>query len=336
MSPNSESAKHDASRDTSLLAAEELEASRAQMLADVVAGLSSDPRTLPSKYFYDEVGSRLFDEITELPEYYLTRTETAIMERHVGEMAAAVGSDALLVEFGSGSSVKTKILLDALDRPAGYVPIDISGDYLEQVAERLREEHPGLDVLPLVADFTQELTLPTPPRTPARRVVYFPGSTIGNFSLLEAARLLTRTRRLAGPGGGVLMGFDRIKPLPILHAAYNDAAGVTAEFNKNLLLRLNHELGANIDVDAFRHEAPFNAQASRIEMHLVSERDQTVRLGSHVFDFADGDRILTEHSHKYSMESFAELASEAGLVARQSWTDDDAMFCVQYLEPLDG
>ena len=309
-----------------------LSAAQRQMFVDVVAGLSSSPKTLSSKYFYDEAGSRLFDEITGLNEYYLTRTETAIMERHVAAMTAALGPDVLLVEFGSGSSVKTRILLDHMERPAGYVPIDISGEYLNTVAATLRRQHPEVPILPLVADFTAPLTLPTPPRPPARRVVYFPGSTIGNFPVLEAARLLRRMRSLAGPGGAVLIGFDLVKPLDRLHAAYNDAAGVTARFNLNLLARINGELGADFDLEAFRHHAPFNEEASRIEMHLVSRTHQAAHVGDHAFVFEAGESILTEFSHKYTPDAFGELALSAGLRATRSWTDADGLFCVQLLE----
>lgn len=304
---------------------------RRGMLDEVTEGLSRNPKMLPPKYFYDEAGSKLFDEITGLDEYYITRTEAAIMRHHAEAMASAIGSGALLVEFGSGSSEKTRILLDQLVDPVGYVPVDISSEYLAQVARRLRRKHPGVPILPLAADFTIPLDLPKPPRAPTRTVVYFPGSTIGNFPMLEAGRLLARMKRLAGPGGGVLVGFDLLKSPDRLHAAYNDAAGVTARFNLNLLARLNAELGADFDVSAFRHEAPFNAEACRIEMHLVSLRDQVVHLGGRAFTFETDEPIVTEYSHKYSMDAFADLALTAGLAARRSWTDPERLFCVQYL-----
>lgn len=301
------------------------------MLDEVASALSLSPRMLPSKYFYDETGSRIFDEITELDEYYITRTETAIMRRHATEMAAEIGADALLVELGSGSSVKTRILLDQLADPVGYVPVDISGDYLAEIAHGLRRAHPHVPILPLAADFTAPLQLPRPPRTPARNVVYFPGSTIGNFPVLEASRLLARMKKVAGPGGGVLIGFDTVKPQHLLHAAYNDKAGVTARFNLNLLVRLNAELNADFDVSGFRHEAPFNSEASRIEMHLVSLRRQVVHIGDHEFTFEPEERLVTEYSHKYTREAFADLARSAGLVAVRTWTDPQEMFCVQFL-----
>lgn len=309
---------------------------RLRMLEEVTASLSLSPKMLPSKYFYDEAGSRIFDEITELDEYYITRTETAIMRRHGEEMASEIGAGALLVEFGSGSSVKTRLLLERLADPAGYVPVDISGDYLAEVARGLRRAHPEIPILPLAADFTATLRLPKPPRAPARNIVYFPGSTIGNFPVLEAGRLLARMKKVAGPGGGVLIGYDLLKPLPYLHAAYNDEAGVTARFNLNLLLRLNAELDADFDVSGFHHEAPFNAEASRIEMHLVSLLRQIVHIGEHAFTFERGERLVTEYSHKYSLGAFADLARSAGLAATRTWTDPREMFCVQFLTAAAG
>ncbi|MDH5590593.1 MAG: L-histidine N(alpha)-methyltransferase [Gemmatimonadota bacterium] len=311
--------------------------SRLEMLEDVIEGLSRTPKMIPPKYFYDEKGSRLFDEITRLDEYYLTRAETALMEEHAREIAGEIGPGALIIEPGSGSSAKTRILLDALIDPVGYVPVDISGAYLEQVAAGLRLEYPAVPILPLAADFTEPLdALPEPPRPPTRRIVYFPGSTIGNFTELEAERLLTRMRRMAGAGGGVLVGFDLLKSVEVLLPAYDDAAGVTARFNLNLLARLNAELGADFDLCAFRHQAPFNEAASRMEMHLVSVRSQEVRVGGRTFAFGEGERLVTEYSYKYAPEAFAALAASAGLAARRSWTDAGGLFCVQLLVPEDA
>ena len=307
-------------------------ARKRRMREEVAAGLSMTPKTLPSKYFYDETGSRLFDRITGLDEYYLTRAETAIMERHAADMARQMGPRVRLVEFGSGSSAKTRILLDAMLDMAAYVPVDISSEYLAEVADGLREEHPEVPILPLAADFTGSLDLPASPRRSSRTVIYFPGSTIGNFHLLEAGRLLARMRRLAGPGGGVLVGFDLLKPLERLLPAYNDAEGVTAAFNLNLLRHLNREIGTDFDLAGFRHEAPFNSRASRIEMHLVSVAPQWVRVGDETFSFQAGERMITEFSHKYSLESFAELAVSTGLAAGHRWTDPDGLFCVQWME----
>lgn len=309
---------------------------RARMLRDVADGLSGSPKTLPSKYFYDEAGSKLFDEITELDEYYLTRTETRIMERFVAEMADEIGPGALIIEPGAGSSAKTRVLLDHVEAPAAYVPVDISGDHLVAAAHNLRAERPGLTVLPLVADFTKPLELPAMAAPPERRVVYFPGSTIGNFQMLEAARLLKRLRSVVGPGGGILIGFDLVKDIGLLEAAYDDTGGVTARFNLNVLAHINAELESDFDLESFEHRAPFNAAASRIEMYLVSKRRQCVRLGAHFFEFQEGEAILTEYSHKYTLESFAELAGSAGLVPKRTWTDPDRRFCVQFLVPTAG
>jgi len=315
-------------------ASADLSPTREEMLEDVVSGLRSAPKTLPSKYFYDEVGSDLFDRITELDEYYLTRTETGIMRRHAPEIVRALGPNVLLIEPGAGSGAKTRILLEQMQNLAAYVPIDISGEHLAGAAERLRRDHPGVRILPLVADFTRSVTLPKPPPATTRRVVYFPGSTIGNFRPLEAVRLLGRIRSLAGRGGAVLIGFDMVKPRHLLYAAYNDRRGVTARFNLNVLARINRELEGTFDLDAFEHDAPFNERASRVEMHLVSKRRQTVRVADESFDFDCGESILTEYSHKYTPDSFAELARSAGLQSARSWTDADGAFCVQLLEPI--
>ena len=311
-----------------------VQASRGGMLEDVLAGLSKTRKTISSKYFYDENGSRIFDEITRLDEYYLTRAETTLMRAYAEEMAAEIGPEALLIELGSGSSIKTRILLDVLPDLVAYVPVDISREHLERTAAGLRSEYPRVPVFPVAADFTRPLeALPAPPRPPARRLVYFPGSTIGNFTILEAERLLARIRRLAGPGGAVLLGFDLLKPVDVLLPAYNDPGGVTARFNLNVLARLNAELGADFDLRAFRHEAPFNREASRIEMHLVSERRQDVHIGGRTFEFEPEERVVTEYSHKYSPEAIASLAASAGLVGGRRWTDPDGLFCVQILEP---
>ncbi|MEO1630775.1 MAG: L-histidine N(alpha)-methyltransferase, partial [Bacteroidota bacterium] len=236
----------------------------AAFLADVVEGLTGSPKTLPCKYFYDERGSALFDEITELEAYYPTRTETAIMERHIAAMAAAVGPRAVLVEYGSGSSQKTRMLLGALPNLAAYVPIDISGDYLQQQATSLRAQFPETLILPVAADFTTAFDLPALPPDTKRRVVYFPGSTIGNFAPDAAERLLRRMADIAGPGGGLLIGVDLVKDRDVLVRAYDDPQGVTAAFNKNLLARINQEAGGTFDLDAFEHEARWNDTDARI------------------------------------------------------------------------
>jgi dimethylhistidine N-methyltransferase len=304
---------------------------RERMLAEVLAGLGRRRKRLPCKYFYDAEGSRLFDRICELDEYYLTRTELAIMHRHAGEMAAAIGDRALLIEYGSGSSTKTRVLLDRLTSPAAYVPIDISGDHLSQSAHSLAHAYPHLDVLPVCADYTTRFHVPEPDVSATRRVVYFPGSTIGNFEPDDALAFLRRIARVCGPGGGLLIGVDLKKDPSVLHAAYNDAQGVTAAFNLNLLARLNRDLGADFDVSAFAHYAFYNPRRGRIEMHLVSRAPQRVRIDGETIPFADGESIFTESSYKYAMLDFTDLAKRAGFNSEQVWTDAQRRFSVHYL-----
>lgn len=303
-----------------------------QFRAEVLQGLRAPVKTLPSKYFYDSAGSELFEQITRQPEYYPTRTELAIMERHAAEMAALLGRHVLLVEYGSGSSAKTRLLLDQLDRPAGYVPIDVSCEFLRRTAEGLAADYPDLPVLPLCGDFTGPLELPEPPRHVARRVVYFPGSTLGNFTPDESVALLRRTARLCGPGGSLLLGADLRKDRRVLEAAYNDARGVTAAFNRNLLVRINRELSGDFAVERFRHRAFFNAAEGRIEMHLVSCCDQTVRVAGEEFAFAAGESIRTELSQKYTVRDLCQLAKAAGFDLTHVWRDEREYFSVSYLE----
>ena len=298
---------------------------------DVVAGLSGPRKTLPCKYLYDERGSALFERICDLDEYYPTRTELGILETHVGEMAERLGPRCLLVEYGSGSSRKTRLLLDRLHQPAAYVPIDISREALAASARSLASAYPQLEVLPVCADYTEPLELPRPRRPALRRGVFFPGSTIGNFTPPEAQRFLGRMARVAGPGGCILLGVDLRKERAVLEAAYDDAQGVTAAFNKNLLVRINRELGADFDVARFRHLARWDAAAGRIEMHLVSEIEQSVRLADCRIRFAAGETIHTENSYKYELGHFAALAAQVGLAVRRVWTDAGALFSVQYL-----
>jgi dimethylhistidine N-methyltransferase len=299
--------------------------------ADVMHGLARPAKELPCKYFYDERGSRLFEQICELDEYYLTRTELAIMRQFAGAMAARLGPRCLLVEFGSGSSTKTRLLLDQLEKPAAYVPVDISGAHLERSARILAAEYPGLPVLPMHADFTAPLTLPQDLSPGARRVVYFPGSTIGNFTPAEAQALLGRARALCGLGGGLLIGVDLKKDRQTLEAAYNDARGVTREFNLNLLRRINRELAGDFRLDRFRHHAFYNAEAGRIEMHLVSTGRQAVRIGPARIAFAAEENVRTEYSYKYDVEGFGTLAASAGWTVEQVWTDERRLFGVLYL-----
>jgi dimethylhistidine N-methyltransferase len=297
---------------------------------DVLAGLRGPRKQLPCKYFYDETGSRLFDQITELPEYYLTRTELAIMERHAPAMAALLGTDCLLVEYGSGSSVKTRLLLDHLKRPAAYIPVDISGAHLRAAARALAKEYPAVKVLPVCADFTRPLNLPATDRLPSRRVVYFPGSTLGNFNPQEATALLRQTASLCGAGGALLMGVDLKKDPAILHAAYNDSQGVTAAFNLNLLARINRELGGNFRTGQFWHQAFYNPPEGRIEMHLVSRCDQRVHVGDVDIALVEGEAIETEYSYKYALAELDELARAAGFDVQATWVDDDRFFSVLY------
>jgi dimethylhistidine N-methyltransferase len=263
-----------------------------------------------------------------LEEYYLTRAELAIMARYAGQMGEQIGPGTKLVEFGSGSSVKTRYLLDGLPRPAAYVPVDISGEHLERTARELARDYPQLEVLPVCADFTKDFALPLSTRTATRAAVYFPGSTIGNFEPAQARELLGRMATMCGTGGGMLIGIDLKKDVRIIEAAYNDALGVTAEFNLNLLARINRELGADFDVDAFDHRATYNPERGRIEMYLVSRRDQLATVGGMSFEFVEGEVICTEHSHKYTVDEFARLAATAGFALRREWTDRDRYFAV--------
>ncbi len=304
-------------------------------LDDVVTGLSGTPRRLPSKYFYDRRGSRLFDAICDLDEYYLTRTELAIMRRCSGEMAAALGPQVLLVEYGSGSSVKTRWLLDHLDDPVAYVPVDISRRHLLQSADDLREAYPQIEILPVCADFTTEFRLPATQREASCTSVFFPGSTIGNLEPVAAMRLLRRMAALCGEAGELLIGIDLKKDRATIEAAYNDQQGVTADFNLNLLRRMNRELEGDFDLKQFRHQAIYDEQNGRVEMYLVSAIDQVVTIGGHSFDFPAGESICTEYSHKYTVDGFAALAAKAGWELRQEWSDSQRLFAVLHLIVID-
>lgn len=299
------------------------------LVAEALAGLRQSPPALPSKLLYDQRGSELFERICELPEYYPTRTEMAIMRRDADEMAAAIGDHALLIELGSGSSTKTRILLDHLPTLVGYVPIDISREHLRRSAHAIAERYPHLEVMPLGADYSRPLELPNPTRPPARRMIYFPGSTIGNFPETETRAFLQRMAALAGPGGGMLVGVDLRKSPEVLIPAYNDAQGVTAAFNLNMLHRLNREAGADFDVNAFEHRALWNEAEGRIEMHLVATRRQDVTLAGERFRFEAGESIHTESSYKHTLEHFAQLAEPFEI--QRVWMDDDEMFSVQYM-----
>lgn len=301
-------------------------------LRDVRSGLSLENKILNCKYFYDERGSRLFDQICELDEYYPTRVESAIMSEFAGAMAKLIGPDAVLVEYGSGSSTKTRLLLDHLQDLKAYLPVDISGDHLQATARRLKADYPGLDIHPIVADFTVPFELPFSYGTPSTSV-YFPGSTIGNLTPDQAVVLLQSIADQCGNEGGLLVGFDLAKDESVMQAAYDDSEGVTAEFNLNLLRRINTELGANFDIERFAHVAAFNRNASRVEIFIESLDDQTVCIGDDSFVFEQGERILTEYSHKYSVDQFLAMASKAGLVMDRLWTDRRDYFAVMHLSP---
>jgi dimethylhistidine N-methyltransferase len=303
--------------------------------ADVLAGLGGSPKTIAPKYFYDRTGSLLFDAICALPEYYLTRAELSIMEAKTSELVASWGSRVRVVEPGAGSGTKTRLVLRALGpgRCVGYVPVDIAREHLEEAALQLRAELPWLTVSPACADFAEGMAVP-PADAGVQTVVYFPGSTIGNFHPAEARRLLARLREVAGPDGTVVVGVDLKKDPSLLHAAYNDAAGVTAAFNKNLLVRINRELDGDIDPAAFAHYAFFEPLTGRVEMHLVSRHKQAVSVSGRRFSFEDGESIRTECSYKYDLPSAVRLAASAGLQLGDAWLDDERRFAVLLLRPI--
>ncbi len=300
-------------------------------LIDAIFGLSQPQKTLPCKFLYDEEGSNLFDQITELEEYYPARTETRILKDNVGEIAELIGRDSRLIEFGSGTSAKTRHLLAQLSGLATYVPIDISREWLHQSCCALASEFPALQIVPHVADFTLPLDLPKPARNGQRNVAFFPGSTIGNFEPSGVVRFLRNVASICGPNGGFLIGYDLKKDKQVIEPAYNDCKDVTARFNLNILARANRELGADFDLSAFRHHAPYNERLGRIEMHLISTRPQVVHLAGLEFAFEAGEYITTEHSYKRSAQEFAYLADAAGFDVAQTWSDKNHWFCVQFL-----
>jgi L-histidine N-alpha-methyltransferase len=299
---------------------------------EILGGLNQPQKQISPKYFYDDAGSRLFDEICTQPEYYPTRTELGIMQDHIGDIARLVGSQASVIEFGSGSSLKTRLLLEYLPELAAYVPVEISRETLVTTAEELAADFPDIEVLPVCADFTQPFRLPTPKIMPRRNLVFFPGSTIGNLDADKAASLLQVMREEAKDDGALLIGVDLVQPPEILEPAYNDAAGVTADFNLNMLERLNREYDANFSLPAFQHKAIYDADNSRIEMRLVSLQKQRVRVAGESFDLNKGEYIVTEHSHKYSLDQFESMANAAGFEVQEVWTDEKKLFSVQYLK----
>jgi len=298
---------------------------------DLLAALRNRPRQIPPKYFYDAKGSALFEQICELPEYYPTRTELGILQRYAGEIAARMGEQAELIEFGAGSLRKVRLLLQAMSAPARFVPIDISGEFLQQAASGLRQSFPRLDIHPVVADYTQPLRLPALHSRNGHRIGFFPGSTIGNFLPTEAAAFLRMAADLLR-GGALILGVDLVKPPEQLHKAYNDAQGITAAFNLNLLARANRELGTDFKLDQYAHYAFYNPLLQRVEMHLVSQCRQTVRFNDCCFDIAEGDTFHTENSYKFTLDGLTKMAKAAGFEPGPFWTDPDQLFCLAWLQ----
>jgi dimethylhistidine N-methyltransferase len=296
--------------------------------AEVIQGLSQRPRAIGPKFFYDEYGSRLFDAICRTPEYYPTRTEIAILEKNIDAVAQLVAPHCVLIEPGSGNSRKVRILLDTI-RPRAYIPIDISKAYLRTCAGHIAAQYPWLDVHAVCADYTAPLHLPDD-LPAAQRLAFFPGSTIGNFEPDQAVAFLRNIAAMLQPNGGLLIGVDLKKDSELLNAAYNDKQGITAAFNLNLLYRINRELVANFDRELFHHHAFYNAEIGRIEMHLVSDAAQRVRVDGKQFDFVKGEGIHTENSYKYSIEEFQALAERAGYSPVAFWTDPDQLFSIHY------
>ena len=300
------------------------------IIEDIIEGLKRKQKTLPCKYLYDQTGSKLFDQICNLPEYYPTRTELKIMQAHINEIASLLEDQCMLIELGSGSSSKTEPLLEAMTWPRAYVPIDISKEHLIESSQRIQLRFPDIEVLPIYADFHQEILLPQPIGEVKKKVVYFPGSTIGNLHREEAKNFLHRISEWCGHGGGLLIGVDLRKDSEILEAAYNDQEGITGEFNLNMLKHLNRLSGSNFSLECYQHDARWNEHVGRIEMHLVCKEDHTIRINGHRFIIKQGESICSECSYKYSLDEFAETA--AGFRIKRVWTDDEHLFSVQYLE----
>lgn len=300
------------------------------MLGEVLHGLKQSQKQLPSKYFYDKRGSELFEKITRLEEYYPTRTEKKILRHNIEEIAECIGEHSVVIELGSGSSQKTRLLLNHIPNLSAYIPVDISDEYLQKVVQELRKEYPGLLIKPVCADYTQPFDLPEIERPFEYYVVFYPGSTIGNFRPEEARRFLKTIADFLVTGGGMLIGVDLKKDMKILERAYNDEKGITAAFNKNMLLRLNRELNSDFNLENFSHKALYNQEEGRIEMHLVSDTNQVVHLNGETVIFRKGETIHTENSYKYSLEEFRELVND-WFEIESVWTDEDQLFSMQYL-----
>ncbi|PIW70621.1 MAG: L-histidine N(alpha)-methyltransferase [Ignavibacteriales bacterium CG12_big_fil_rev_8_21_14_0_65_30_8] len=302
-----------------------------EILSEVLNGLNQNPKMLPSKYLYDERGSQLFDEICELEEYYPTRTEMQIMQDNIIEIGELLGEGTLLIELGSGSSQKIKLLLDHIPGLAGYIPIDISSEHLLNSCKVLQEEYPDLNIFPLAADYTNSFSLPKLEIKYDHKAIYFPGSTIGNFTKKKAKEFINRIANIAGENGGLIIGVDLKKDKKILEDAYNDRKGITAEFNLNILNHLNDEINSDFDLVNFKHYAFFNEVEDRIEMHLISKKDQTVKIGDSSVEINNGEHIITEYSYKYTLEEFKELVS-VHFELKKYWTDANNLFSIQYFK----
>jgi dimethylhistidine N-methyltransferase len=304
---------------------------RSGLRNEVLSGLRGSPKTLPPKFFYDARGAALFEEICTLPEYYLTRSELSILEAHAAEMAALAGPDCAMIEYGSGAGTKARLILDALENPRAYVPVDISRAQLNEVSAELSQAYPQIAVHPVWADYTSRFQLPSLPDETRGKLAFFPGSTIGNFHPQEAAAFLSRVRHVLGHDGSMILGVDRVKDVDELNAAYNDSRGVTAEFNLNMLDRLNHDVGADFDTSSFEHVAFFNSNASRIEMHLRSRIDQTVCVAAEAIHFSAGETIWTESSYKYDRTGLDGLVGAGGFRIVNLWSEPADKFWVAYL-----
>ena len=299
---------------------------------EVIAGLGKPQKTLTPTLFYDQQGSALFEQITQLEEYYLTRTEIMLLQTYGAEIASLIGEHCLLIEYGSGSSYKIRILLDSLVKPAAYMPIDVSREHMQQASQDLAKDYPDLDIEAVCADYTQQLLLPIyEKKYVGKKVIFFPGSTIGNLDNDQILWLLRQSAEIVGSSGGLLLGVDTKKDPKILHAAYNDAQEITAVFNLNILVRINRELGANFDIKTFSHYAFYDPKYSRIEMHLISLKDQKIMVADQIFDFRKGESIHTENSYKFTIEDIQRLAEQAGFDLKQSWTDQNQLFNLCYL-----
>lgn len=300
------------------------------MLDEVISGLVKQQKQLPSKYFYDQCGSDLFEQISYLDEYYLTDCEKEILKENIKEIAEYIGSNVMLIELGSGNSYKTRFLLEELSEMSTYIPVDISEEYLLKTVNQLRLEYPKISIIPIFADYTSHFDLPVSGSDNQKQIVFFPGSTIGNFDLKEVRSFLSNIAEIIAEDSEMLIGVDLKKEAEVLEAAYNDQQGITAQFNKNIIKHINRKLGADFTIDKFKHKAFYNEQAGRVEMHLVSAEQQTVTIDDTVFQFEEGESIHTENSYKYSIDEFEELVSEWYNV-KKVWTDEKDYFSLQYL-----